>query len=80
MNNKHCHHGVSFAEHCKKCERIWIDEITLPQFRKSVGDLLKFYDKSTLTGLIEMQSIHIERLQAQVPPIRDNQPRRVREG
>src|SRR3990167_6386871 len=42
--------------------------------------LMKFYAVETLPDLIKAQARHIERLQAKLPPTRDTQPGRVREG
>ena len=39
-----------------------------------------FYSVETKDTLIEKMEQHIERLQAKLPPIRDEQPGRVREG
>jgi len=42
--------------------------------------LMKFYGVATLNDLVMAQDRHIERLQAKVPPIKDETPGRVREG
>jgi hypothetical protein len=47
-----------------------------PQFMQ----LMKFYGTTTLAALVEAQSMHIERLQAKLPPMRDMNPRTPREG
>lgn len=44
------------------------------------GTLLRFYNVSTFAELVNAQARHIEKLQAKVPPLRDEQPGRVREG
>jgi len=76
-----CSHGKLFVgETCKECEAVWVRDVTLPNVRKEVGQLLRFYQKETLVELIFVQNQHVERLQSQVPPIRDTQPRKVREG
>lgn len=76
-----CSHGKLFiGETCQECEQVWVRDVTLPNVRKEVTQLLRFYQKQTLIELIFAQSLHVERLQAKVPPIRDSQPRKVREG
>lgn len=42
--------------------------------------LCKFYSVSTYPELVKAMENHITRLQAKIPPIRDTQPGRVREG
>lgn len=42
--------------------------------------LYRFYNVSTLEGLVDKQARHIERLQAKLPPMRDEFPRTPREG
>ena len=48
--------------------------------REQIDVLLKFYAVDTLEALVEAQARHIEKLQAKLPPLRDEQPGRVREG
>ena len=43
-------------------------------------DLRRFYNVTTDAELIAAQARHIEKLQAKLPAVRDEQPRRVREG
>ncbi len=42
--------------------------------------LARFYGVHTKDALIEAQAKHIEKLQARLPPLRDEQPRNPREG
>ena len=49
-------------------------------YSKEVAQLLRFYQKETLIELVMAQAEHVRRLQAQVPPIQDNWPKKVREG
>ena len=42
--------------------------------------LMAFYDVDNITDLIRRQSEHIARLQAKLPPMRDEFPRTPREG
>lgn len=42
--------------------------------------LAKFYGVNTKNELIAAQARHVERLQSKLPPIKDEQPRKVREG
>ena len=42
--------------------------------------LCKFYDVDTYPKLVASMAHHIEKLQAKLPPSRDTQPGRVREG
>lgn len=48
--------------------------------KEQVDALLRFYAVDTLEGLVEAQARHVEKLQAKLPPMRDEQPGRVREG
>lgn len=45
-----------------------------------IEHLKRFYSVDTLEALIVAQDRHIERLQARLPPPKDTQPGRVREG
>jgi hypothetical protein len=54
--------------------------IATPDLPSDIAQLLKFYSVSTLEELARIQSIHIGRLQAKLPPLRDEQPRNYREG
>lgn len=47
---------------------------------ETIDRLMRFYDVTTLEALVLAQDQHIERLQAKLPPLRDEQPRPVREG
>ena len=38
------------------------------------AQLMRFYSVSTLEDLVRIQSQHIERLQAKLPPLRDERP------
>lgn len=40
----------------------------------------KFYQVTDMEALVRAQEGHIQSLQAKLPPIRDTEPRRVREG
>lgn len=76
-----CGHGKLFVgETCDECEAVWVRDVTLPNVRRGVGQLLKFYQKETLIELIFAQAQHIEKLQSKAPPLRDDWPRKVREG
>jgi hypothetical protein len=44
------------------------------------SQLFRFYGVANADDLIACQSKHIERLQAKLPPMRDEQPRNYREG
>ena len=48
--------------------------------RAGHDDLRRFYNVTTDAELIAAQARHIEKLQAKLPAVRDEQPRRVREG
>lgn len=50
----------------------------LPQVDHS--RLFRFYNVTTVDELISIQSLHIQRLQSKLPPMRDEQPRNYREG
>jgi len=57
---------------CPWCNRTAMDESQL--------QLARFYGADTKDALIEAQAKHIEKLQAKLPALRDEQPGRVREG
>ncbi len=46
--------------------------------KEDMDRLLKFYAVDSLEALVEAQAHHVERLQAKLPPMRDEQPGRVR--
>ena len=49
--------------------------------KSEVDALMRFYAVDTLEGLVEAQAKHVERLQAKLPPMRDERPGYVpREG
>lgn len=50
------------------------------QPEKERSGLLKFYAVNSVDELIDAMAHHIEKLQAKLPPMRDEQPGRVREG
>jgi len=71
-----CSHGKNFKEDCPECETVW-GRSFMTEEQKS---LAVFYNVNTKDELIAAQAHHVEKLQAKLPPLRDEQPRRVREG
>lgn len=47
---------------------------------EAIARLMKFYAVETLEQLVAIQAHHIERLQARLPPARDEHSRTPREG
>ena len=45
-----------------------------------IAQLMKFYSVETMEDLVAIQARHVERLQAKLPPPRDEFPRVPREG
>lgn len=45
---------------------------------EQIQQLKRFYGVSTLEELVLIQAQHVERLQAKIPPLRDEQPRKSR--
>lgn len=76
----HCGHGKSYKDECDECEKLWALEVTLPNARLAVAKLMKFYDADSLIKLLFEQAHHVEKLQAKLPPLRDEFPRTPREG
>lgn len=74
----HCQHEVLWDNDCVACEKAWVDAVVFPTARKAIAQLLKFYGKQTLVDLVLAQDRHIEKLQSKVPPLKDDQPRKIR--
>lgn len=72
----HCGHGKSMREDCPECETVWGHSFMTDEQKQ----LAKFYGVNTKNELIAAQANHIEKLQAKLPPLRDEQPRKLREG
>lgn len=49
-----------------------------PTSNEQIQQLKRFYGVSTLEELVLIQAQHVERLQAKIPPLRDEQPRKSR--
>lgn len=47
---------------------------------ENAAKLMQFYSVDTVSELIAAQARHVESLQSKLPPLRDTQPVRVREG
>jgi len=58
------------------------EEIQKPQpVPDDIAQLMKFYNVKDLHALVRIQSSHVERLQAKLPPLKDERPGYVpREG
>lgn len=76
----HCGHGKAYGDGCGECDAVWAAEVTLPEARKTVARLLKFYNRESLIDLIFSQDAHIEKLQSKLPATKDDTVRRLREG
>ena len=72
----HCSHSKSMREDCPECETVWGHSFMTDEQKQ----LAKFYGVNTKNELIAAQANHIEKLQAKLPPFRDEQPRKLREG
>ena len=60
----HCCHGKSYkVDECAECEKVWADEVLLPDARKTVAQLMKFYSVHHLVSLVFAQNHHVEKLQ-----------------
>lgn len=71
-----CVHGVVWGQECAGCNRVWGYSFMTAEQRQ----LAVFYNVDTKDQLIAAQAAYIEKLQTQIPPIRDTQVKRIREG
>lgn len=51
-----------------------------PTGAPEIDELMKFYGVESVEALVSAQARHIEKLQAKLPPLRDEHPRTPREG
>jgi hypothetical protein len=74
-----CTHGIPLIDHeCEQCDRVWEDQVTLPQVRALIHRLMRFYNVETLRELVFAQDHHIEKLQAKLPMNEWKPERKVR--
>lgn len=76
----HCGHGISYDSECGQCDKVWAEGVVLPGVRRGIAELLRFYSCESLQELVLEQAKHVEKLQTKIPPMRDEQPKRIREG
>lgn len=50
------------------------------QIDPEIAQLFKFYDVESMFNLVKAQARHIEKLQAKLPALKDEQPRNPRKG
>ena len=57
MNNigDKCDHGRSWEEECQKCDATWLEEVTIPNTKRSLQRMVNFCDK--YPGIIERSSV-----------------------
>jgi len=73
-------HFMTFTEHKHNAAlRAALTEALAPTFQPD-QQLCGFYQVSSFPELVTAMERHIDRLQAKLPPLRDAQPGRVREG
>lgn len=54
--------------------------IAINEIPAEFAQIAKFYDVQDMAALVRIQSEHVERLQKQLPPLRDTEPRNPRRG
>jgi len=78
-----CAHGIPFSTNtCEQCEKVWAEQVQLPQARATIARLLQFYQKETLIELVFAQEHHVTKLQDKLHRLAPSVPalQRHREG